>query len=188
MVHGRDYILVILGDDVIIIFVKEALDKHGSIDLRQSFADYVWENFRIKANHMKQRVSDISGYFCKRRYARQGKRVKDPQTNRDRIASVYSLMLAANSLLYPESLNGNNAPQHLVRIWQVCDNVYSHPLYKAFRQGVYNLYRSKTCEVIVTDNDVAEFNAGHRQWRVRLYGERFDASTSPTAQWWISQQ
>jgi hypothetical protein len=180
---GVDFIIVINGDDSLIIFDYSQNPSLVDYDLKQIFADWVWSNFRILANAGKQRVSEVSGFFCKRQYKFQGMRYDPFEDGKLIPKSLYSLTLALNGYLNPEDGALDTKAMSLIKLWQLFDNAYGHPIWKGVVKRVWDL--SPELHISVSQDDVEKFNEIHnKNWRMVLFGEKFSLEHSPTAQLW----
>jgi hypothetical protein len=191
LVLDKDYILVVLGDDVLIVFNKDSLDKYGVsyTELPKRFAKFSWDQYRLKALESKQRVSLTSGFFCKRQYRNRGRGYYAPALGKSLIKSVYPLILVWNSIKNPEEGMHARKVINLISLWAKCDNAYGHPLWKQFVLRLFDILGDQYKGIEVADADVEEFNSESksRSWRVRFYGEEFSVDKSPSAQLWIKQ-
>lgn len=181
--YGDDFIIVILGDDAIIV-VKDGVLLIPNEQLLTSFTEFVMREQGLLAHPVKQRVSYESGYFCKRRFSATGKRISYSQFTEQCVGSVYPLALAVNTIFYPESTDPMSKAQKLVRIWQVLDNAKHHKLHRAVTRYLFDIY--KELHEVTPSQEDEDFANSKATWRVRLYGETFSIAESPTAQLWLS--
>ena len=176
--YGRDFIVIVLGDDVIIVYDKRALKGIDFWKDNDEFAKWVWDNFHIKANPIKQRISTTGGFFCKRYYS-----IKNKRKPNGSIYSYYPVTLAANSILHPENASSKTPGMRLIRIWQILDNIGPHPLLKQIYTIIFKYYSFLPLPTI---SDVEKFNAEDRNWKRLLAGVKFSIDSSPCAQWWVT--
>lgn len=178
---GIDFIIVIQGDDALIVFNDLGLDAEW---LKQSFADYAWKVFRIKAEPEKQRVSRISGFFCKRQFKFAGY-VREVKGLGVIPKSVYPATLAAMSIFEPEDGALSSKAQSLIKLFQVWDNVQGHPLWRRLLRKLWEI--QPELHIPVSDSDVEQWNSeGNHNWRRILFGEMFSLESSPSAKLWYS--
>jgi len=184
--YARDFKIVILGDDVLLVFTKLLLTDVQMEDLPDDFALWVWNTYHIKAEPLKQRISTVSGYFCKRRHAIKAPKYVDSSISQKQIRkSVYPITLAINSILYPEEMVDESKAQTLIRIWQILDNCVGHPLYKLVVRYIASIYK-EVLPLTVTISDIEQFNDNKKSWRIQLFGETFSIDRSQTAQLWMT--
>jgi len=190
--YGRDYIYIILGDDVIILFDTKAL-MNTNVEitkdaLGKAFADFVKERYNLKAHPDKFGLSTDYGYFCKRRFARKGTKELDPKTNSWNTKSIRMIVLAVLSVLYPEKDERQmDKTTRLIRIYQVLDDCYTHPLFKEIVRLITCRLKTKGVKITVpTQEAVTIYNDTSRKWKLRLYGTEFSPEKSPTLQYLAS--
>lgn len=185
LILGVDYILFVLGDDSLLVFkdgVADALaDQIGSL-----FSVWVWQNFHIKANAEKQRVSFTSGFFCKRQYKKDGAQYSPFEGSTLTFPkSLYPLTLACLSIFEPEDGALDSKAQSLLKLFQVFDNAWGHPIWKMILRKVWEIVPD--LHIQVTDEDVEKYNSEtNKNWRLIVLGEKFSLEKSPTAQVWAT--
>lgn len=173
----RDFEIIVIGDDSLILLDATFLGERTLAEVQTSFADFAWENFRLRANALKQDVRTDGLAFCKRVYWRGGKTRVYPTFSAP--VSAYPLHLVLNSIVYPESDDGD-ASAFLTRIAQLLDNAWGHPLWRA---GVAFVWQHVTPVREYWQHGVSpEPQASGSNWRYRLYGEKWSIESSPTAQ------
>lgn len=176
-----DHFIIVKGDDSSILFsedVSTVIDQSGqTVSITAAIA--AWYNkFRLLAKAEKQAFRHRTTMFCKRFYYPTLTQYKDIAGS-IHSGSAYSLLLAINSIVYPEILNHpKDAAYQMTRILQILDNVRFHPLWKTL---VNRLVELQVLPLVKLSEETVEyFNATERDWRWHLYGEKFTLGTSPT--------
>lgn len=181
---GIDFFIVINGDDSLIVFDLGLHPELANLDLKRLFADWVWENFRIKAKAEKQRVSPVSGFFCKRQYKVGGYMYDPLGLGHNYPKSLYPIYLALNSIFNPEDGALDKKAQSLIKIFAVFDGAFGHPGYKRVLRKLWEV--TPELHIPITQADVDIYNELHnKNWRLVIFGEKFSLENSPTAQLWF---
>jgi hypothetical protein len=192
--YKKDYIFVVLGDDLMIlvdnVVFKTAYGSTWSEELlKEQFAIFVRERYGLVSRPDKTDVLHEVGYFCKRRYARKATRAIN-KTGEHCNLSIRPLILAILSILYPEkSERGMKQSSRYIRIWQILDDSYVHPL---FKETVILIARYLKLEghslELPTQEDVDIYNSTESDWFMRLYDIRFSIANSPSLQYLVKRK
>jgi hypothetical protein len=185
---NKDFIIIVLGDDVLILFNQDKLEELG-INYQtfpKSFSDFAWREYHINAEVSKQRVSLTSGFFCKRQFPRRGKGKDYPSLGFSTTESIRPLWLIWLSIRYPEDGMDPSKAINLIALWARLDGGHGHPLWRPFVEGVWRLVHSQYESIAITDDDIAAYNSDpkKRSWRIMVYGEPYSIANSPSAQLW----
>lgn len=176
--------VLVLGDDALLIVDVGVIPSALDVDWAKTFASWSSNEMHMMANEAKQRVSDVSGWFCKRQYAHEMPMYADERyEHKDRIKSSYSVVLALESIQYPERSKTTSYGAWMCRLLQILDNSWGHPLYKTVAHTMKSVLHADLTRI--SQDDVDEYNRSGTSWKKRLNDELFSLSASPTYQIWV---